>query len=50
MNEKVYKTMNNIGIMNLVLGICTIILAIGVGVTSIVAAAKLLKEKKSLMF
>lgn len=50
MNEKIYKTMNNIGVLNLVLGICVIVISVGVGVTSIVSGAKLLKGKKSLLF
>ncbi len=49
MNEKVYKTINGVGIVNLVLGICLIAAAVGVGVTMIVTGVKLLKSKASIL-
>jgi len=49
-NEKVYKTMNSVGITSLVMGIILVIMAIGVGVTMIVSGAKLIKAKASIMF
>lgn len=49
MNEKLYKNVNGVGIANLVLGICLIVVAVGVGVSMIVSGAKLLKSKSSIM-
>lgn len=49
MNEKLYKSVNNVGIANLVLGICLIVVGVGVGVSMIVGGAKLLKSKNSIM-
>lgn len=48
--EKVYKTMKSVGIGNLVLGICLIVLGVGAGVAIIVNGATLLKKKSDLLF
>ena len=50
MNEKIYKTMSNTGVANLVLGICLIVVAAGMGVSMIIGGVKLLKEKAAVMF
>lgn len=50
MNEKVYKTMNGVGIWSLVLGVVTLILGVTIGVMSIVNGARLLKGKGKLLF
>lgn len=50
MQEKVYHTMRNIGIWNIVLGIVTMVLAIGVGVIMLVGGSKLLSHKSDLTF
>ena len=49
MNEKLYKNVNNVGIANLVLGICLIAVAVGIGVSMIVGGAKLIKSKSSIL-
>lgn len=49
MNEKLYKNLNNVGITNLVLGICLIAVAVGIGVSMIVGGAKLIKSKSSIL-
>lgn len=50
MNEKVYRSMNYVGAWNIAIGIATLVLGVAVGVMSILHGAKLLKEKKSLLF
>jgi Ca2+/Na+ antiporter len=50
MVEKVYSTMKSVGIGNLVLGICIIILGIAAGVGIIINGAQLLKKKQDLLF
>lgn len=50
MGEKIYKTMTSVGITNLVLGICMIVMGVGLGVGTIVSGARLLKKKSDLMF
>lgn len=48
--EKIYKTMKNVGIGNLVLGICMVIVGVGVGVAMIINGATLLSKKKDILF
>lgn len=48
--EKIYKTMKNTGIANLVFGIISIIAGVTVGVISIVSGARLLSSKKKIIF
>lgn len=48
--EKVYKTMKSAGIINLVLGICTTVLGIGIGAAIIVNGARLLHKKSEVLF
>lgn len=50
MEEQVYKTMKAAGILNMVLGIVTIVFAVAAGVLFIVSGARLLKKKSSLIF
>ncbi|MCI6018523.1 MAG: hypothetical protein MRZ59_06710 [Clostridiales bacterium] len=50
MQEKIYKTMKNTGIANLVFGIISIIAGVTVGVISIVSGARLLSSKKKIIF
>ena len=48
--EKIYKKMNAIGTSNLILGIVTIIVGVGIGIVMIVNGARLLGSKKEIMF
>lgn len=50
MNEKVYKAMSFAGIANIVVGIIVAIVGITAGVIAIVGGARLLKEKRGLIF
>ena len=49
MNEKLYKNVNGVGIANLVMGICLIAIAVGIGVGMIIGGAKLIKSKSTIM-
>ena len=50
MGEKVYKTMKQAGVANLVMGILLIAGAVAMGVSMIVTAAKLFARKSDLIF
>jgi len=50
MEEKTYNLMGNTGTFNMVLGICSIIIGISVGVLLIVSGANLLTDRKKLTF
>lgn len=50
MKEDIYKTMNNVGTLNIAIGACVIALAVAAGVLSIVAGGKLLSKKDNLLF
>ncbi|GEM_PF-1944510 len=50
MEEMTYKTMSNVGIGTLVLGIAAICSGIAIGVLLIVNGAKLIKSKSRLTF
>ena len=50
MEEKAYKAMGKTGAFNLVLGICTMVAGIAVGIVMIIHGAKLLKSRKNIMF
>ena len=50
MEEKVYKTMNGTGTMNIVLGVITLVMGVASGVLMIVGGAKLLYHKSKIMF
>ena len=49
MNEKIYKTINQGGILGLTLGIVTLIIGVAIGVLLIIQGAKLLKSKSQLL-
>ena len=48
--EKVYKSMKHVGAANIAIGVVVIVGGIALGVLSIVAGAKLLKDKKEITF
>lgn len=48
--ERLYKTMRNAGIGNLVFGILMIVVGVTAGVLSIVTGAKLLRSKSKILF
>lgn len=48
--EKLYQKINTIGISNLVMGIVTILVGVGAGVTMIVGGARLIISKKDITF
>ena len=48
--EKLYHKLNTIGISNLVIGIVTILVGVGAGVTRIVNGARLITGKKDITF
>lgn len=50
MEENTYRTMSNVGIWSLVLGIVTICISVAVGVMMIINGAKLIKSKTELTF
>ncbi len=49
-NEKIYRTMTNVGAADLALGIVVLVTGIVAGVMVIVNGARLLKGKSDLMF
>jgi hypothetical protein len=49
MNEKVFKTVANTGIANLVMGIVIIVTGVTSGVLLIISGAKLMKSKEDLI-
>ena len=49
-DEKVYKTMNSVGVWNLVLGIVIVVVGSLTGVAMIVNGARLLKRKSDILF
>ncbi|MGF0032083.1 hypothetical protein ACQRBN_03820 [Bariatricus sp. SGI.154] len=50
MSEKAYKAMNFAGVANIVVGVIVAVVGITAGVIAIVSGARLLKEKKGLIF
>lgn len=50
MKEDIYKTMNNVGTVNIVIGSLLIVVAVASGVLAIVTGAKLLSKKDKLLF
>ncbi|MGN0494796.1 MAG: hypothetical protein ACI4GW_01075 [Lachnospiraceae bacterium] len=50
MNEKVYKTMKNVGAWNVVFGVILIVIGVTIGVMQIVHGGKLLTHKKDITF
>ncbi len=50
MNEKVYKTMRNVGGWNIALGVVLIVVGVTVGILQIIHGGKLLHDKKEITF
>ncbi len=50
MEEKVYKTMNGAGAMNIVLGVIALAVGAATGVLLIISGAKLLSGKSKILF
>lgn len=50
MGEKIYKTMNGSGALDIALGIVTLVTGVACGVLLIVSGAKLLSGKSKLLF
>lgn len=48
--EKVYKTMGNVGAGNIALGIIMIVVGVVAGILTIVGGARLIGNKKNIMF
>jgi len=48
--ERLYNKLNSVGISNLVMGIVTIAMGIGIGVVMIVNAGRLLSGKRDITF
>ncbi len=48
--EKLYNKMNSIGISSIVMGVVTIVAAVGAGVVMIVNGSRLLASKKDITF
>ena len=48
--EKVYKTMRSVGAGNIALGIIMIVTGVVTGVLTIIGGARLLNDKKNIMF
>ena len=49
MSEKIYKSIKNAAVWNLVLGILSLLSGITMGILLIISGAKLLKDKGSFM-
>ncbi len=50
MNEKVYKTMKNVGGWNIALGVVLIVIGVTVGILQIIHGGRLLHDKKDITF
>ena len=50
MKEDIYKSMNNVGTANIVIGSLLIVLAVASSVLAIVSGGKLLSKKDNLLF
>ena len=50
MNEKVYKTMENVGGWSIALGVVLIVVGVTVGILQIVHGGRLLNSKKDITF
>ena len=49
MNEKIFKTLSQIGVSGIVVGVLCIVSGISLGVLSIVNGARAMHEKKNIM-
>ncbi len=50
MKEDIYKSMNNVGTANIVIGSILVVVGVAAGVLSIVTGARLLAKKDNLLF
>lgn len=50
LEEKIYKTMNSVGIWNLVIGIVVVVVGSLTGAAMIVNGARLMKRKSDVLF
>lgn len=50
MEEKVYRTMNGTGALNIVLGVIAIAVGVASGVLLIISGAKLVSRKSKILF
>lgn len=50
MEEKTYNVMNRAGIANIVLGVISLVVGVATGVILIISGAKLITNKKNIMF
>lgn len=50
MGEKIYKTMGNVGALNIAVGIIMIVIGLSTGIITIVSGAYLLKKKSDITF
>ncbi len=50
MNENMYKVLHAIGASSIAIGIIVVVVGLVTGTLSIIAGAKLLKEKKNIIF
>ena len=50
MEEKVYKTMNGAGALNIVLGVIAIVVGVTSGILLIIGGSKLISRKSGIMF
>ncbi len=50
MEEKIYKTMNGAGAMNIVLGVIALAVGVATGVLLIISGSKLLSGKSKILF
>jgi len=48
--ERIYGTMNTVGVGNLIYGIISIIAGVSIGILSIINGARLLKSKSNILF
>lgn len=48
--ERIYKSMKNAGAANIAIGIVTLVVGVAAGIISIIAGAKLLKDKSDITF
>jgi hypothetical protein len=50
MEEKVYKTMNGAGVLNIVMGVLALAAGIAGGVLLLISGAKLINNKSKILF
>ena len=50
MEEKIYKTMNGAGALNIVLGVIAIVVGVTSGILLIIGGSKLISRKSSILF